>query len=58
MESANISQHSYLEPFVCSEERCINLANEAAIDFELPMDILTGAHHANNSKQSSELNNY
>ena len=42
----NMSQHSYLEPFICSEERCISQqVNDAAmINFDhLPMDILKHA---------------
>ena len=55
IDSSNMSYHSYLEPFICAEERCINMANEAAIDFELPKDILTGNHM--HSKHHSEFQN-
>ena len=30
------SKLSEVDPFVCSEQRCINLANEAAMDFDMP----------------------
>ena len=36
-ETANNSQLSSLQDFLCSEERCINFANAAAADGSLPI---------------------
>lgn len=54
-ETSN-SQHSSFEQFLCSESRCRNLANEAAIDFEMPMDILGNLPDHSVSKITSDYN--
>lgn len=49
--SVNMSMDSYLEPFLCGEYRCISMANEEAINFDLPKDILINTRDRKSSQE-------